>query len=60
MKVCSNCGNENFAGEGINRCKKCREGKTKNARKNRAAIDSLMADMGLVKVKGAKGGIYWE
>lgn len=34
--------------------------RNKRANRNRKMRDSLMRDFGLVKVRGALGGTYWE
>jgi hypothetical protein len=46
--------------DGENTCRVCKE-KTKKARAaQRRAIDHELRGMGLTKVKGALGGVYWE
>jgi len=62
MKVCEDCGCEISTTDGDNKCSVCdtksrKSAKARNARKER---DSIMRSMGLVKVKGAMGGTYWE
>jgi hypothetical protein len=45
-------------------CANCTCDKKKEAQKrsyaNRKAREQVMRDMGLVKVRGALGGVYWE
>ena len=63
MKVCETCGDEIFTKDGLNQCEACEEGRRKrNARAmaNRKARDAALRSMGLVKVRGALGGTYWE
>ena len=64
MLICYKCGaetdnankNKNHIGEGF--CAKCMNNlKRKLARREK---DSVMESCGLVKVRGALGGIYWE
>ena len=62
MKFCEVCGCEIYTKDGENRCEKC-EGKAKKSKKataNRRMRESVMASLGLVKVRGAMGGTYWE
>lgn len=64
MKVCEVCGNEIATRDGDNECASCaslehvrkRQAKSK-ARREREAI---LRSFGLVKVRGALGGTYWE
>lgn len=70
MKFCNKCGDEIDTRDGDNRCAECEaidsEKKAKRAklnaraRANRKARESVMQDLGLVKVRGAMGGVYWE
>ena len=65
MKVCNVCGNEFYGVDGENTCATCeREARNKarraRANSNRKARESVLRDMGLVKVRGALGGTYWE
>ena len=66
MKFCEVCAEEISTKDGENRCQGCDEteavSKTTKARraKARRERESLMADCGLVKVRGALGGTYWE
>lgn len=42
-------------------CAECKaRGKTKSKSLARAMRDQAMRDCGLVKVRGASGGVYWE
>lgn len=66
MKVCELC-SEDIDGtkDGENRCQRCEDAagveKAKRAaRKARRERDQVMCDCGLVKVRGAMGGTYWE
>lgn len=62
MKVCEVCGTEIDTRDGDNRCDACEEVCMKKARKSaaRKERDSVMRSLGLVKVRGALGGMYWE
>ena len=71
MKVCEKCGDEINTRDGDNRCSSCdrdcfgdRDGKRtqrlRRAKANRKDRASVMQDLGLVKVRGALGGTYWE
>lgn len=61
MKVCEKCGNEISTPDGVNRCKSCESGKKKKKNAlSRKDIDQVMRDCGMVKVKGAMGGTYYE
>lgn len=61
MKVCANCGDEIYTKDGENLCEECEnERKKAKRRAARKAKDEVMRSLGLVKVKGALGGTYWE
>jgi hypothetical protein len=67
MKVCENCSNEIDSRDGDNLCESCEraEGDKKllanqKRRINRRARESALRSCGLVKVRGALGGTYWE
>jgi len=65
MKVCESCGDEIGTKDGDNRCAECENKaitKAKRAARNKARRerDQVMRDCGLVKVRGAMGGTYWE
>ena len=66
MKVCQNCGIEIDTVDGDNHCRACDEAGSKKElqaqrRKNqRRDRDEAMRSLGLVKVRGAMGGVYWE
>jgi len=62
MKVCETCGEEIATRDGENQCEEC-ERKARVSKRRKAARqerDAVMRSLGLVKVKGAMGGIYWE
>jgi len=63
MKVCKICGDEIATKDGENSCLKCQKasaGKKKLFKKNAETRDAIMESLGLVKVRGAMGGVYWE
>jgi len=65
MKVCTNCGEEIGTNDGENLCRDCEFGKRSaqaKAKRNaaRKARESALRSCGLVKVRGAMGGTYWE
>jgi hypothetical protein len=70
MKVCEICGNEIGTRDGDNTCRGCEDAesvrsqaasaKRARAAANRRARDAAMRSCGLVKVRGAMGGTYWE
>ena len=64
MKVCELCGEEIATPDGENRCRACDENESKAKRaaanRRRRELDQVMRDLGLVKVRGALGGTYWE
>jgi hypothetical protein len=62
MKVCEVCGEEISTRDGENRCDDCdKKSRTSAKRKaSRRERESIMRSLGLVKVKGALGGTYWE
>lgn len=65
MKVCEVCGIEISGRDGENTCPDCdREARSKarraRARANRKAREYALESCGLVKVRGALGGTYWE
>jgi uncharacterized Zn finger protein (UPF0148 family) len=62
MKVCSKCGTEICTKDGENLCQDCERKKIsrKKAAQRRHAMDDVMDSLGLVKVRGAMGGTYYE
>ena len=63
MKFCESCGVEIATRDGENRCTVCEGGnkpKRTKARSQRKARESVLESLGLVKVRGALGGVYWE
>ena len=64
MKVCERCSVEIDTRDGDNMCAACDDVEhglraiAKSAR--RKEMDRAMRDLGLVKVRGALGGTYWE
>lgn len=60
-KVCELCGDEIATRDGDNRCQDCENNKKRAAAKaKRKAREDAYRSCGLVKVKGALGGTYWE
>lgn len=65
MKVCEHCGDEICTRDGENKCRQCERasrGKRKLFEKSieRIAREYALESCGLVKVRGAMGGTYWE
>lgn len=65
MKVCSVCGGEIGTRDGDNMCSRCEaaadRGKCrKGAREARRIRHQIMTEFGLVRVRGALGGVYYE
>jgi len=65
MKVCSNCGSEDVGRDGEDLCRVCdgAEKKTlanQRRRENAKERNQVLRDLGLVRVRGALGGVYWE
>lgn len=62
MKVCERCGTEIATRDGENKCSDCEYNpkKVKRAKRRRKEMDDLMDSLGLVKVRGAMGGVYYE
>jgi len=66
MKVCGNCGIEIGTLDGDNLCASCdnaesvAELKRKRRNARRRERDAVMRSLGLTKVRGALGGVYWE
>jgi DNA-directed RNA polymerase subunit RPC12/RpoP len=62
MKVCQRCGAEIDTKDGENLCQDCerRRISRKKAAQRRREIDDVMDSLGLVKVRGAMGGTYYE
>ena len=66
MKFCETCATEIATKDGDNLCRDCDErqayGKKRRngANSQRRLREQAMRDLGLVKVKGALGGTYWE
>lgn len=74
MKTCENCGIEIGTKDGDNLCgeceaieMRCSSDRERNIawrkqrnKQNRRAKEAAMLSLGLVKVRGAMGGVYWE
>jgi hypothetical protein len=63
MKFCNVCGCEIATRDGENTCRSCEDaGAKKKAKAKRARLEreAALLSCGLVKVRGAMGGIYWE
>jgi hypothetical protein len=60
MKVCRKCGAEFDGLDGQNTCGGCKQKTKERAKMQRKARESVLRDLGLVKVRGAMGGVYWE
>ena len=67
MKVCERCGIEISTKDGENLCWTCdvvvgsaKKENVAKARRQRKERDQALRDIGMVKVRGAMGGTYWE
>lgn len=62
MKFCERCGNEISTKDGENMCEDCENGKRMNEKRKaaRRAREAALRSCGLVKVRGALGGVHWE
>ena len=62
MKFCNACGDEIETRDGDNRCARCErtDGNRKKRRQARREREAALRSCGLVKVRGALGGTYWE
>jgi len=67
MKFCDICGNEINTRDGENTCRSCedladrKKGRTLQRRAAARRIrEGFLRNCGLVKVRGALGGVYWE
>ena len=64
MKVCERCGLEIATRDGDSLCEACDQAKAEGRRVRRKASrlerEAALRSLGLVKVKGALGGTYWE
>ena len=65
MKVCGRCGEEIGGRDGVdNLCEACdraaANGKRCRTRMSRKAREEVLRSCGMVKVRGALGGTYWE
>jgi uncharacterized Zn finger protein (UPF0148 family) len=60
MKVCEKCGDEIFTKDGENRCKDCEKKKRKKNTLTAAQKRDIMESLGLERVVGARGGVYYE
>ena len=62
MKVCENCGGEIGTKDGENLCQYCDTQPSRRmvARDLKRDRESILRSLGLVKVRGAMGGTYWE
>jgi hypothetical protein len=62
MKFCKFCCEEIATKDGENVCRECEDGlkKRKKARIQRREREAALRSLGLVKVRGALGGVYFE
>jgi len=59
--VCIRCGNAFVSSRSHDLCPDCRKRESrKRAYLRRKERESILRDCGLVKVRGALGGVYWE
>ena len=67
MKFCNICGCEIYTRDGDNTCRACEDAadakkasKLKRAKAARREREAMLRACGLVNVRGALGGVYWE
>lgn len=62
MKVCEVCGEEIGGKDGENRCDSCDRKEITRIKRSmaRRMREAALRSCGLVKVRGALGGVYWE
>lgn len=60
MKVCDICDTEICTRDGENRCSECEDKELGALRTRRNMRAQALRDLGLVRVRGALGGVYWE
>lgn len=65
MKICEVCGCEIAGKDGDNRCVSCdlngdRPAFRRPRRRQKRDREEMLKSLGLVKVRGALGGTYWE
>lgn len=65
MKTCEDCGDSIDTRDGENKCAKCEaaaaDGKRRaKAKAKRKAMHDALVSCGLVRVRGAMGGVYYE
>jgi len=65
MKFCAGCGEEIDGHDGENLCKTCDEAAANGKRRERAkamrrARHEVLTSLGLTRVRGACGGVYYE
>ena len=62
MKTCETCGDEIDTKDGDNHCERCERKalSRKRANANRRARHAALTSIGMVRVRGALGGTYYE
>ncbi len=61
MKACAKCGIDIGTKDGENLCGDCEDGRRKDAaRARRREREVALRSLGLTKVRGALGGVFWE
>lgn len=64
MKVCRMCGDTICTKDGDNLCRICHDvinrPKSRVSYKRRTKREQILRSLGLVKVTGQLGGVYWE
>lgn len=64
MKVCNRCGVEIDTKDGENTCpggcQRKKDGKYRPTKLTKKERHAIMSDLGLVRVRGAMGGTYYE
>jgi uncharacterized Zn finger protein (UPF0148 family) len=60
MKFCKKCGEEIYTRDGENVCPRGCKLTNSKASAQRKARHQVMVDLGLTRVRGAMGGVYYE
>ena len=60
MKFCNRCGEEISTKDGDNYCADCVTHPVRKTKQLKSEREEALRSLGLIKVRGALGGTYWE